>query len=55
MNAKDVPGSDSVLGVTFVGARDQIAKQLLNRKDIDPSQIFFVSGYIAKTVSFILK
>ncbi|WVN88677.1 uncharacterized protein L203_103890 [Cryptococcus depauperatus CBS 7841] len=40
----------TVYGVTFVGARDQIAKQLNTRGDIAPEHIFAVSSYIAKTV-----
>ena len=39
------------LGVTFVGARDQIAKQLTARTNIDNNQLFNVSAYLAKTVS----
>ncbi len=38
-------------GVTFVGARDQIKKQLTSRGDIRPEHMFVVSSYIAKTVS----
>lgn len=41
----------TVYGVTFVGARDQIAKQLHARGDIAQEHIFAVSSYIAKTVS----
>lgn len=41
----------TVYGVTFVGARDQIGKQLLNRTDIDKGHVFLVSAYLAKTVS----
>ena len=40
----------TVYGVTFVGARDQIAKQLASRTDIDPRNHFVVSGYLARTV-----
>ncbi|OWT39669.1 DNA-directed RNA polymerase, mitochondrial [Cryptococcus neoformans] len=40
----------TVYGVTFVGARDQIAKQLHARGDIAQEHIFAVSSYIAKTV-----
>ncbi|KAK4689779.1 hypothetical protein P7C73_g327, partial [Tremellales sp. Uapishka_1] len=40
----------TVYGVTFVGARDQIAKQLVARGGIDPEHIYHVSAYIAKTV-----
>jgi DNA-directed RNA polymerase len=41
----------TVYGVTFVGARDQIAKQLEARGDLNSSNIFSVSAYVAKTVS----
>lgn len=37
-------------GVTFIGARDQIARQLLARGDIPSEHIFAVSAYVAKTV-----
>ncbi|KAK8846742.1 hypothetical protein IAR55_005829 [Kwoniella newhampshirensis] len=40
----------TVYGVTYVGAREQIAKQLTARGDIGHEHIFYVSGYIAKTV-----
>ncbi|WWC67681.1 uncharacterized protein I206_101593 [Kwoniella pini CBS 10737] len=40
----------TVYGVTFVGAREQIAKQLHARGDFSQEHIFLVSGYIAKTV-----
>lgn len=40
----------TVYGVTFVGARDQIGRQLLNRTDIDKNHVFAVSAYLAKTV-----
>ncbi|WWC87227.1 uncharacterized protein L201_002115 [Kwoniella dendrophila CBS 6074] len=40
----------TVYGVTFVGAREQIAKQLHARGDFAQEHIFLVSGYIAKTV-----
>ncbi|ODN75356.1 hypothetical protein, variant 1 [Cryptococcus amylolentus CBS 6039] len=40
----------TVYGVTFVGARDQIAKQLQARGDVSQDDIFAVSSYIAKTV-----
>ena len=41
----------TVYGVTFVGARDQIAKQLHERTEIEGKKIYDVSGYIAKVVS----
>ncbi|WVR04429.1 hypothetical protein IAU60_001432 [Kwoniella sp. DSM 27419] len=40
----------TVYGVTFVGAREQIAKQLVARGDFTQEHVFLVSGYIAKTV-----
>lgn len=40
----------TVYGVTFVGARDQIAKQLMNKGDIAQEHIYVVSAYLAKTV-----
>lgn len=41
----------TVYGVTFIGARDQIAKQLINKGEIKQENIFLVSSYLAKTVS----
>jgi DNA-directed RNA polymerase len=41
----------TVYGVTFVGARDQIAKQLVSRGGILSKDLYFVSAYLAKTVS----
>lgn len=41
----------TVYGVTFVGARDQIAKQLINKGGIAQEHIYVVSSYLAKTVS----
>lgn len=43
----------TVYGVTFVGARDQIAKQLINRGEIPQEHIYVVSAYLAKTVSLV--
>nr|XP_018265754.1 DNA-directed RNA polymerase, mitochondrial [Kwoniella dejecticola CBS 10117]OBR87912.1 DNA-directed RNA polymerase, mitochondrial [Kwoniella dejecticola CBS 10117] len=40
----------TVYGVTYVGAREQIAKQLQARGDFSQEHVFLVSGYIAKTV-----
>ncbi|WRT65024.1 uncharacterized protein IL334_001965 [Kwoniella shivajii] len=40
----------TVYGVTFVGAREQIAKQLVARGDFAHEHVFMVSGYVAKTV-----
>jgi DNA-directed RNA polymerase len=42
----------TVYGVTFVGARDQIGRQLMARTDIETKHVFSVSAYLAKTVSF---
>lgn len=41
----------TVYGVTYVGARDQIAKQLISRTDVQQKDLYFVSAYLAKTVS----
>ncbi len=41
----------TVYGVTFVGARDQIAKQLVARGGIPPEHIYAVSSYVARIVS----
>lgn len=38
------------IGVTFIGAKDQIAKQLIARGDIPQEHIYTVSSYVAKTV-----
>jgi DNA-directed RNA polymerase len=40
----------TVYGVTFVGARDQIAKQLVAKGGIPQEHIYVVSAYLAKTV-----
>lgn len=40
----------TVYGVTFVGARDQIAKQLVHKGEISQEHIYVVSAYLAKTV-----
>lgn len=42
----------TVYGVTFVGAREQIEKQLKDRSDIPEEEIFYAAAYIAKKVSF---
>ena len=44
----------TVYGVTYIGAKDQIAKQLEARGDIEKGAIFSASGYVAKVVSTIL-
>lgn len=38
----------SVYGVTLVGARDQIKKQLKEKEIFDPQTLFYVSMYLAK-------
>lgn len=38
----------SVYGVTLIGARDQIKKQLKDKKLFDPQTLFYVSMYLAK-------
>jgi len=38
----------SVYGVTLIGARDQIKRQLKDTKHFDPSTLFYVSMYLAK-------
>lgn len=38
----------SVYGVTLIGARDQIKKQLKESKLFDPQVLFYVSMYLAK-------
>ncbi|CAK5271845.1 unnamed protein product [Mycena citricolor] len=40
----------TVYGVTFVGARDQIEKQLRDRKDIPEEECWGASAYLAKKV-----
>ncbi|KAI0291577.1 hypothetical protein BC826DRAFT_1022569 [Russula brevipes] len=40
----------TVYGVTFVGARDQIEKQLKDRGDIPPEECFEISAYLTKKV-----
>ena len=40
----------TVYGVTFVGAKKQIARQLVDRGDIDYDKVFDLSSYLAKTV-----
>jgi DNA-dependent RNA polymerase len=40
----------TVYGVTFVGARDQIERQLREKTDIPPESRFQVSSYVAKQV-----
>jgi DNA-directed RNA polymerase len=38
----------SVYGVTLIGARDQIKKQLAEKKLFDANELFFISMYLAK-------
>ncbi|KAJ9095344.1 hypothetical protein QFC21_005710 [Naganishia friedmannii] len=40
----------TVYGVTFIGAKDQIAKQLNAKGEIPRELVYFVSTYLAKTV-----
>lgn len=40
----------TVYGVTFVGARDQIAKQLIAKGGIPQEHVYMASSYLAKTV-----
>ena len=40
----------TVYGVTFIGARDQIEKQLKDRKDIPSEQCWLAAAYLAKRV-----
>ncbi|KAJ9111267.1 hypothetical protein QFC22_006567 [Naganishia vaughanmartiniae] len=40
----------TVYGVTFIGAKDQIAKQLNAKGEIPRDLVYFVSTYLAKTV-----
>jgi DNA-directed RNA polymerase len=42
----------TVYGVTFVGAREQIAKQLRDRKDIPEEECWGASTYLAKQVCY---
>lgn len=41
----------TVYGVTFIGARDQIEKQIRERTNIPPELRFNVASYTAKQVS----
>ena len=40
----------TVYGVTFIGARDQIEKQLKDRKDIPEEECWLAASYLAKNV-----
>ncbi|KAL5478724.1 RPO41 [Sanghuangporus weigelae] len=40
----------TVYGVTFIGAREQIAKQLKDRGDVEAHEIWSCSSYLAKVV-----
>lgn len=43
----------TVYGVTFVGARDQIEKQLLDRGDVSAEKCWLGASYVAKKVRFL--
>lgn len=40
----------TVYGVTFVGAREQIEKQLKDRKDLPEEECWLAASYLAKKV-----
>jgi DNA-directed RNA polymerase len=40
----------TVYGVTFIGAREQIEKQLKDRKDIPEEECWPAASYLAKKV-----
>lgn len=40
----------TVYGVTYIGARDQIEKQLKDRKDIPEEECWSAASYLAKKV-----
>lgn len=40
----------TVYGVTFIGAKNQVSRQLVDRGDIDPQKIWIVSTYLAKKI-----
>jgi len=42
----------TVYGVTYVGAREQIEKQLKDRKDIPHEKVWGAAAYLAKKVGF---
>lgn len=44
----------TVYGVTFIGARDQIEKQLKDRGDIPAEDCWTAASYLAKNVSILL-
>ena len=44
----------TVYGVTFIGARDQIEKQLKDRKDIAEEECWLAASYLAKKVRHLL-
>ncbi len=41
----------TVYGVTFIGAREQIEKQLKDRGDIPAEECWLAASYLAKNVS----
>ena len=45
----------TVYGVTFVGARDQIEKQLKDRGDVDPAECWLAASYLAKLVGDLVR
>jgi DNA-directed RNA polymerase len=45
----------TVYGVTFVGAREQIAKQLKDRRDIPTEECWEASSYLAKKVRVMVR
>jgi DNA-directed RNA polymerase len=44
----------TVYGVTYVGAREQIEKQLKDRRDIPSEECWGAAAYVAKKVIFSL-
>jgi DNA-directed RNA polymerase len=44
----------TVYGVTFVGARDQIERQLKDRGDVPCEECYFAAAYLAKQVQWSL-
>lgn len=43
----------TVYGVTYIGAREQIERQLKDRKDIPEEECWGASAYLAKKVSIL--
>lgn len=44
----------TVYGVTFVGAREQVERQLKERKDIPHEKVWAAASYVAKKVHFLI-